>query len=390
MKNPLLSILIATKNRVPYCINTIETILKFKNTNFELIIQDNTDTFELKDYIKSKIKDDRLIYNYTPPPFSSIDNFNTAIGLSNGKYVCLIGDDDGISSTIFAVVEWAQKSRVDSVCPKVFSDFYWPNAFYQGSKGYVTIPYFSSSVSKVNPKERIQDLLEDGIVDYMKFNLPKLYHGLIKKSCLDEIKNKNGYYLGGLSPDIYSSITLSYFVKNHIVLDFPITIAGACKSSTTVAGLNGGHSGILSEAPHFRDRESYKWDSRIPKYYSVQTIWAESAFRAIIDLNLPVNLAKFNLAKLVAKSLTSTPYHLKLFLNETNKALNNNVLNKFYFYLKVLFNFFSIVLLKYLSKIINKIKNKFIFKSMSIYNVNNIEIATNKIEILIKNQIKLP
>ena len=49
---PLLSIIIATKNRVPYCIKSIETILSITNHDFELIVQDNTDNLELNDYLK--------------------------------------------------------------------------------------------------------------------------------------------------------------------------------------------------------------------------------------------------------------------------------------------------------------------------------------------------
>ena len=72
MNNPLLSILIATKNRIPYCIQVIETILKFPDQDFEIVIQDNSDSLQLFDYAKG-ITDTRFVYNYSPPPFSSID-----------------------------------------------------------------------------------------------------------------------------------------------------------------------------------------------------------------------------------------------------------------------------------------------------------------------------
>lgn len=85
IKKPMLSIMIATKNRIPYCIHVIETILKFPDQDFELVIQDNSDTLELKEYC-DVITDKRFKYNYTPPPFSSIDNFNKVISLSKGQY----------------------------------------------------------------------------------------------------------------------------------------------------------------------------------------------------------------------------------------------------------------------------------------------------------------
>lgn len=386
--NPLLSIIIATKNRVPYCINSIETILSNSNDDFELIVQDNTDTLELKDYVSANLTDKRLVYRYTPPPFSSIANFNAALELATGEYVCLIGDDDGVCSTIFEVAKWAKNNNIDSVCPKVFVDFYWPDAFYPGSKGYVFVPYYTNSIHRSNPQSKFEGLLEDGIIDYMKFNLPKLYHGLVKKACLDSIKAINGYYIGGLSPDIYSAVSLSFFVKNHVVIDFPITISGACKVSTTVAGLNGGHSGLLSEAPHFRDRGVYEWDKRIPKYYSVQTIWAESAMSAMVDLDLAVNYEAFNLARMVAKSIAIAPKHAKLFLAETTKILEKNKSNKGAFYFKLSLSFVSIVFFKYYNKILNKIKSKLFFRTKRIDAVDSIGEATQKIEILMAKDLK--
>ena len=110
MKKPLLSILIATKNRIPYCIQVIEKILKYPNQDFELVIQDNSDSLDLFDYVKGII-DSRFVYNYTPPPFSSIHNFNKVINLSKGKYLCLIGDDDCVSPEIFNLVRWATKKK---------------------------------------------------------------------------------------------------------------------------------------------------------------------------------------------------------------------------------------------------------------------------------------
>lgn len=376
---PLLSIVIATKNRVPYCINTIETILAYKQNNFQLVIQDNTDNLDLKEYVESRISDVRLVYNYTPPPFSSIDNFNAGLELASGEYVCLIGDDDGICSTIFDTVKWAKLNSIDSVCPRVFVDYYWPGAFYSESEGYLTMPHFSSKIWMKDPKEEIQNLVNDGIINYMQFNFPKFYHGLIKKSCFEEIKSKNGFYIGGLSPDIYSAVSLSNIVKKHIVINFPLTIAGACNASTTVSGLNGGHSGKLNDAPHFRDRGNYIWDKQIPTFYSVPTIWAESALKAIHDNEIAVNLEKLNVAKILAKSIIDSPIHLKLFLSESLKIASNRT----YFFLKFIFQITILFLKIYFFKVFNKIKNKFFTTVVSYANIIDIKGATNKSNIIL-------
>jgi glycosyltransferase involved in cell wall biosynthesis len=364
---PLLSIAIATKNRVQYCIQAIETILNYKYDNFELIIQDNTDNIELEEYIKNNFSDSRLVYRYTPPPFSSIDNFNAVLELCKGKYVCLLGDDDGVTENLFKIVEWADKNNVDSICPTEFVHYIWPN---NTTNGKMVVPYSTHTVWENKPMDNLQDLIEDGVVQYMKFNLPKLYHGVIKKSCLDEMKSKNGYYLGGLSPDIYACIALSSIVKKHIVVDSPMTIAGACPKSTTIDNTTGKHSGKIEDAPHFRSRENYVWDSGVPRFYSVETIWAESAIKAIKEFNIHVDLTRLNLTKILASAVNTTPSYEELFKEETFKITNRKenmiTLNSYKL---------SLFVETYTKKIINRIPRKYFFKHYRFTDVQNIKEA---------------
>ena len=70
---PLISILIATKNRQKYCLSAVESILSLSDNNIEVVVQDNSDDKSLQDMLQPFMQDSRMIYRYTPPPFSSID-----------------------------------------------------------------------------------------------------------------------------------------------------------------------------------------------------------------------------------------------------------------------------------------------------------------------------
>lgn len=373
MNKPTLSIIIATKNRVPYCINAIKSILKIPDLDFELVVQDNSDNLELRDYVLANISDKRLVYNYTPPPFSSIDNFNAAFNLASGEYLCMIGDDDGINPEILDAVRWAKKNNIDSLCPKIYASYIWPNSVKEYSTGYLSLEKFTGNIFNVNPKKQLLKLVKNGFINYLDFSLPKVYHGIIKTSCFLEIKSITGYYFGGLSPDIYSAVALSNIVKNHYMIDYPLTISGACGTSTTVANLQGAHAGQLESAPHFRSREGYVWDENIPKYYSVHTIWAESALKAIKELNIKIEMEKFNLHKLVAISLLYNRNITKLIYTKTNDMLNSTS-NKIFFYFIVIIY----IILEIIKKIVNKpfhlFAKPFLFE---ITNVKNIEDATD-------------
>ena len=375
---PLLSIIIATKNRVPYCISAIESILSINSDDIELVIQDNTDHLELKEYIESKIIDKRLIYQYTPPPFSSIDNFNAAIELATGEYVCMIGDDDGINPEFIKIAKYAKNYKIESIGSSQIAEYYWPNAIDKYKDGSLSIPEFSGSSISFNPSKKLIPLLMTGIVNYIPFNLPRVYHGLIKKSLMEQIKVNCGNYFDGLSPDIYSTIALTTIVKKHVLIDYPMTIAGTCVSSTSAASVKGEHSGRLEDAPHFRSRNNYVWDEMAPKYYSIQTIWAETGIKAIKGFGKSNLLKYFNLKFLVAQSILINPNIKNLIMEQSKLVIKSENKSITVFQLQVALFIIIIKLRRNFKKIVSIFSKK---KDNRIYynNINNVKKATDQL-----------
>ena len=65
-------------------------------------------------------------------------------------------------------------------------------------------------------------------------------------------------------------------------------------------------AGKLEDAPHFRGHESYEWDSRIPKFYSVETIWGDSALAAVKSID-PGYLKYYRSETLIYRCLRRYP-----------------------------------------------------------------------------------
>ena len=81
---------------------------------------------------------------------------------------------------------------------------------------------------------------------------------------------------------MYSAMCLSLLDDICFVeIGYPITIPGVCPDSTSAASAKHQHIGQLKDAPHFIGNEGYVWDIRIPEYYSVETIWAETMLKGI-------------------------------------------------------------------------------------------------------------
>lgn len=312
MNNPILSIVIATRNRTEICITTIETLLKIDSFDFQIILHDNSDNRELEQYIINNIKDIRLIYKYSNEVLSFVDNFNKALSYVSGFYITAIGDDDGVNPEIINIAYLAKEKNIESLGCVQSIEYYWPNVIEEYQNGCLLIPTFTGKVSTYDPSKRLVPLLMSGIVNYIPFNLPRLYHGLIRKDILDKIKLDNNTFLRGLSPDIYSSIALSTIINTHTLIDYPFIISGVCNLSGAAASVNSKHCGKLEDAPHFRGNKDYKWEAEVPMYYCVETIWAETALKAIKDHKKESLLKYFNLNFLVAQSILKNPNIRKL------------------------------------------------------------------------------
>lgn len=358
INNPLLSIVIATKNRELYCIETIKSILKISNGEIQIAISDNSDTNQVKIFIEN-IVHKSIAYIYDNSPISSIDNFNRAMNLATGEYICLLGDDDGLLPEAIETIKWAKENNIDSISPVNTIAYYWPNALKEYPNGYMEIPNYVKRIEEINPKIKLNKLLASGLQNYLLYSLPKSYHGFIKKTLMDDIKKQTGNYYGGLSPDIYSAVSLSLIVKKHFITTQPLTIAGVCKSSTTAANFTGGHSGTLASMPHLKNRTGYVWSNLVPRFYSTNTIWAESAIKAIQEMNHTDLLNKFNSHYLIAQSIINNYKFIPKILKKEIMAFGKKEhKNLFKFWILIFLNALKIIIRKFKLTLSNNNSNK--------------------------------
>lgn len=285
----LISILIPTKNREEYALKIIQLILEIRDNRFQLIIQDNSNTDVLMDLLNSKglLDDERIEYYYYEKSLSFVENFSIGLSKCKGEYVTIIGDDDAINPKIIDVVEWASRKNIQAITPTLPFVYYWPQSGVNSltDSGRLTISNFTCKVKYYDTSKELKKLLNDGCQNYLDYKLAKVYHGIVKRSILEDIQQITGSFVGGLSPDIYLSVAVSAIIDKVLVIDYPLTISGICKKSGSADSATGRHTGALKDAPHFRGHSAYIWSDKIPEFYSVETIWGDSAISAINDIN---------------------------------------------------------------------------------------------------------
>lgn len=308
---PLLSIVIATKNREFYCIEAIKSILSINSDKIEIAIADNSDSDRIKVFV-GNLNSDKIRYMYDNSPTSSIANFNRAMSMATGAYICMIGDDDGINPDIVQITEWALKNDIDAVFGSMCANYRWegtgaPDTLFTKMTGStLTITPFTGKAEIVDVNKSLKRFMMNGCTNYADYKLPRLYHGIVKKVFFDLLKSETGEYLKGLSPDIYSSLALAFKINTLVFLDYPITIPGVCGVSTSIIeGQKKANSKKIEDIPHLKNRGDYVWSEYVPRFYCVQTIWADSGFAALKEFGRDDLIRNFSRHNLYGKILNA-------------------------------------------------------------------------------------
>lgn len=283
-KNPILSIIIPTKNNEYIAAQTINAVAALKLDNVEIIVQDNSDTDNLKEKLKGLVNNKNIEYYYSNQNLSIINNFNSAVSKSNGEYICLIGDDDGVHPEILETVKWARKNKIEVIVPKLKAVYFWTDSSKTRGNGYLSVAPFTGEITRHNSRQQLIKLLNGGCLDYLNYYLPKAYHGIVARKTLENIRTNTGNYFGGLVPDIYAVTALSLIVEEVVYIDFPLTISGISPKSNSGKASKNKTNGRLEDAPQLKGRGDYIWSENIPRIFSGETIWADTLMHALDDM----------------------------------------------------------------------------------------------------------
>lgn len=303
----LVSVVIATHNRSKYAIDCIRSILEIAGIDIQVVVHDTSnDACELKNWA-SGLDDNRLVYVHSSERLSMTENHEKALKLAGGEYVCLIGDDDSVSKRIVDVARFALAKNIHILTPPVKATYYWPDfrtKFY-GDKhaGKVYLDNFSGEVTSISLSERLDLALAQACQGTDR--LPKLYHGLVHKSVIEKIRQaNNGVMLYGTSPDISASISICLVGgENYCMIDFPFTMPGGSAGSNSGRSALGKHKGDLKTDPHLAPFKNLVWAEEIPKFFSVETVWAHAAWETLRHSGSQREFHRFGLSRLYAQCL---------------------------------------------------------------------------------------
>ncbi len=299
IKPPLLSIIIPTKNRYKTLFPVTEAILgHIKSTDFELIIQDNSDSNQEAIVYYSNTPDPRIRYYYQEGGLSISENTILAIEKIRGTYAIFIGDDDLVSPHI---VEITQKLASIGGNGLIYTpaNYWWDsvnflkeNYYYKKKALWIPGKLASRFVAK-NSCDELNFVLAKGAIGY--YQMPRFYHGIIKTEALGAIKNRIGTYLSGSCPDIALSTSLAFVVDRYYYVDYPVSVFGASGNSGGGWTANKTHFGKIEDQKFLQKGIIDRWDPNIPLIWSERTIYPQTVYETLkaFGSKLSINYVAF-------------------------------------------------------------------------------------------------
>lgn len=283
---PLLSVIIPTRNRTRYLLDSVQVVLA-NTTDAEVIIHDNSDTDDAAHQLADVLASGRVRYFHSGESLSVVGNFEHALSKATGDYLIFIGDDDAIGPGLQDIAQWAKENAVDAVVSytdKFLASYFWPGVqskyFGNAYSSQLFVHDFSGRVSLIDAKSALRTVaakLGGGLGA-----LPRAYHGMISKDLVQRIRARHGHLFGGVSPDIYSATLITANLNNAVVVDYPFVIPGASPSSTAGQGAARSDRGSLRSTEHIaRFGQDLKWNDAIPAFYAPHTVWAYSLCAAL-------------------------------------------------------------------------------------------------------------
>lgn len=204
-ENLAFSVIVPTAGRPSTLASAVKTVLCQEGNDFEVLVSDNDRTQDTARIIAS-IEDPRLRYIKTPRRFSMTKHWNFALSQARGRYVMILGDDDGLVPNALQRARHITEHHLDADIiygPMAF--FQWPT---QAGPGHFTLVPAQASEGFVDLREILARVLYFGGARWEE--LPSVYRAFVSGTVLAKIASiLNGSFTDTLNPDMFNGFAIA-------------------------------------------------------------------------------------------------------------------------------------------------------------------------------------
>jgi glycosyltransferase involved in cell wall biosynthesis len=225
------SIVVPVRNAVKTIGATLESCLYQDFDDYEIVVHDNASTDGTKEIVEF-FDNPKIVLSGNSSPLYITDNWNLALEQASGEFIIFLGADDAIrKSTLSKLAKVLENQNIDSIgwSQAIYT---WPSFGISGQANRISIPPISTGVQFIDVDAHYEELLAGKLP-----TLPSIYYGCISRQLIERCK-QDGRFFNSRTPDLYSSILMSYFTKSYIRLEDCLTITGLSATSSVTAQLS--------------------------------------------------------------------------------------------------------------------------------------------------------
>ena len=297
------TLIIPTKNRRETAIKAVKSGTMSRYDDIEIIVTDGSDDDSLGKEIK-KLEDPRIKYFHHTKSLSMKNNWEFGVSKATGDYVSVIGDDDALMPDGFLLASELIKLSSTNVLHCACPNYKWPDYPLISRRNLIGLKLPTTVIHEKDPRSQLRKAYE---FKAKKGTGPGIYHGIISKKFLDDLKLMRGSYFVDDNPDFDSGFCTLLYAESYLQTSYPLFISGQCAASNsgamnTKAVYHQGLSDFVEDSSS--DREEVMW-SELETLVSIEAGLVSCMRRFLPEVNkvLPgkkIKLNKQNIFNLIA------------------------------------------------------------------------------------------
>ena len=227
------SLIVPTRERAAYLPHCVRTCTENPEPDLEILVLDNAST-DNTSQVAAAFRDPRIRYVRNEYRLSMRDNFEKGLELASGDIVCFIGDDDGVlPGSVARALQLFESEDIDAISA-ARAHYFWPD-LVSARRNTALLPRHSG-IELRDAKSMLLKVLDHS--DY--YRLPCLYHGFVRRTVVERVKQRQGRFFLSSQVDMYSSIALSMEGIKYAFSKSPLVINGGSSRSNGASHFGGG------------------------------------------------------------------------------------------------------------------------------------------------------
>jgi len=232
--NPMFSILLPSRNRLELLRHAIASVIAQGDQDIEIIVADNASSDDYASYL-SQLSRVTIVYERCDTPISVTANWNRALGLADGEYVIMLGDDDALTPNLLrdlrAIIERFDRPEVVYMMAYHYA---YPGVFPHAPAGYFrsvnNSPLFDMAKGPFLLEPEVGRRLARKAFRFRHDISFNAQHYVWRRDFMSKNARETGFFQSPY-PDYYASFVTFFAAERMVVLPSPRVIIEISRSS---------------------------------------------------------------------------------------------------------------------------------------------------------------